>query len=477
MRVSVVGLGYVGLVSAAGLTKWDHDVVGLEVDAGRLAALRDGEIPLFEPGLDALVDEGRSSGQLSFTDAVTTAIPQAQVVVVAVGTHDGSGGWQTETIRACLEAIVPEMADDAVLAIRSTLPPDFVPEVPHLVRALRVTADRSPIPVMTNPEFTREGSAVRDFLEPDRVVIGILDDPSGRGARTLRRLYRTVDAPVLVLPAADAAMAKLGANLFLATKISFANELAALCEVFGADVDDVVAAMAFDPRIGGSFLRAGIGFGGSCLPHQVSMTIRSAREADLPTPLLGAVDGVNRGQPVRFVDRLGRMLDGLADRRIALLGLTFKPGTDDLRDAPGLTIARDLLDAGAVVVAYDPMPRARERAKAIVGGLQVAETALDALTGADGVGLVTEWPEFAELDWVAIRSVMRGNVVLDGRNVLPPQLLLAHGYTYAGFGRRLPARTAVPAQARPEKARVPKRLQRSLENGMGVSIALQPSGR
>lgn len=439
MRITVVGLGYVGLVSAAGLTTWNHDVVGLEVDRTRLDALARGETPLFEPGLDGLLEEATRTGRLRYTDSVESSVPQAQVVIIAVGTHDGSGGWQTETIRAALQAIVPAMAPDAVLTIRSTLPPEFVPEIVGLAHRLREEVGAERVPVLTNPEFTRESTAVADFLQPDRVVIGILDDPVGRGVRALKRVYRLVDAPILVLPAADAGMAKLGANLFLATKISFANELATLCEAFGADVDAVVHAMSFDPRIGGSFLRAGIGFGGSCLPNQVAMTIRSSREAGLPTPLLGAVDGVNRGQRVRFVDRMSRMLDGLAGRRVALLGLTFKPGTDDLRDAPALTIARDLIDLGADVVAYDPMPNARVRAAALVPGLQVVASVQAALADADAAGLLTEWPEFAALDWGSVRSLMRGTVVLDGRNALSPDAMQAAGFDYAGFGRRIPA--------------------------------------
>jgi UDPglucose 6-dehydrogenase len=203
--------------------------------------------------------------------------------------------------------------------------------------------------------------------------------------------------------------------------------------------------MAHDARIGGAFLRAGVGFGGSCLPHQVAMTIRAADEADLPTPLLRAVDEVNRGQRSRFVDRLASMLDGLADRRIALLGLTFKPGTDDLRDAPALAIAGQLLDAGADVVAYDPMPAARQRAASLVMGLRTAETAQDAVSDADAVGLITEWPEFLELDWRRLASRMRGRVVVDGRNVLPAEQLVAFGYHYAGFGRQADGSTKRPA--------------------------------
>lgn len=449
MRVSVVGLGYVGLVTAAGLAEWGHEVLGLEVDEARLASLRSGRLPLHEPQLDDLFASAVEARRLSFSGDVDQ-VRSAQVVIVAVGTHDGNGGWQTETIRACLEGIVPVLADDAVLVIRSTLPPEFLPELPGIVSRLRSDAGLSGVPVLINPEFTREGQAVRDFLTPDRVVIGVVADPDGRGARVVRRLYGAVTAPIIELPAADAVLAKLGSNLFLATKISFANELAALCEAFGADVGSVVEAMSHDPRIGGSFLRAGIGFGGSCLPHQVSMTIRSGRQAELEMPLLKAVDQINHDQRRVFVERirdgLGRPLEG---SRVALLGLTFKPGTDDLRDAPALTIAAGLLASGAEVVAYDPMPTARQRAADLLPGIRTTSSALDAVNGADAVGLVTEWAEFADLDWTAVRAAARGDLVVDGRNALDPGSVTAAGFRYMGFGRRVgtaeSARVAAPA--------------------------------
>jgi UDPglucose 6-dehydrogenase len=264
--------------------------------------------------------------------------------------------------------------------------------------------------------------------------------------RTIRRLYASVTAPIIEMPAADAVLTKLGSNLFLATKISFANELAALCEAFGGDVGSVVGAMSYDPRIGGSFLRAGIGFGGSCLPHQVTMTIRSGRQADLDLPLLKAVDHINHDQRRVFVERIRTGLERpLGVARVALLGLTFKPGTDDLRDAPALTIAAGLLAAGAQVVAYDPMPSARARAVELLPGMETVDSALDAARGADAIGLVTEWSEFRQLDWSAMRTVARGDLVIDGRNALDPGVVTAAGFRYAGFGRRVETTVAAPA--------------------------------
>jgi UDPglucose 6-dehydrogenase len=270
------------------------------------------------------------------------------------------------------------------------------------------------------------------------VVIGVADDPSGRGTRLLTHAYQPARAPILTMNAIDASFAKLGSNLFLATKISFANELAALCEAHGADITQVVGAMALDSRIGGKFLRAGIGFGGSCLPHQVAMTASAGVADGVATPLIQAVDTVNHGQRVRFVERVIDAVGGdLSGRRIALLGLTFKPETDDLRDAPALTIARLLIDRGARVVAYDPMPTARVRAVALVYGLEVADSALSALAGADAAGLVTEWSEFGTIDWRHAASVMHSPTMIDGRNFLEPTLLAAAGFRYVGFGRRV----------------------------------------
>ena len=437
MRVAVAGLGYVGLVTAAGLAEWGHDVLGIENNQARLTSLKSGALPLHEPQLDQLLAKHLEHRRVTISGDAGR-IDSVQVVIVAVGTHDGNGGWQTDTIRSCLEELVPRMADDSVLVIRSTLPPEFLPGLAPLVAQLRSAAGRLPLPVLINPEFTREGQAVSDFLSPERVVIGIVSDHDGRGARALRKIYASVATPILQMTAADAVLAKLGANLFLATKISFANELARLCEVFSADVTAVVDAMSYDERIGGSFLKAGIGFGGSCLPHQVSMTIRSASQAALDTPMFSAVDHINHRQRELFTERIRGAIDGsLEGARVALLGLTFKPGTDDLRDAPALTIAAELLAAGASVVAYDPMPTARDRAAQLVPGLQTAASALDAMQAADAVGLVTEWAEFLDIDWDAARAVVGGAVVIDGRNALDPAVVTAAGFRYAGFGRRV----------------------------------------
>jgi len=436
MRISVIGLGYVGLVTGACLARWNHDVTGVDADPQRLGALRDGRPPFHEPGLDRLLTSGIDSGRITFSQNAASAVASAEMVIVAVGTHDGNGGWQTDTMRRCLAEIVPEMADGATLVIRSTLPPDFIRQLDGIVASRRMNAGRSPLAVMLNPEFTREGRAIKDFQEPDRVVLGVISDPDGRGEAALRAVYRAADAPVLVMDALDAALTKLGSNLFLATKISFANELAELCDAFGADVSAVVEGMSHDARIGGAFLRSGIGFGGSCLPNQVTMTVRTGNEAGVPTPLLAAVDEVNHRRREQVVDRAASLLDGsVRGRRIALLGLTFKPDTDDLRDAPSLTIASRLIELGASVSAYDPMPRARLQSASLVPGLEVVSSWDEAVRDADAIVLVTEWREFLDLEWGQVATLVKRRIVIDGRNVLPGARLAAAGFVYSSFGR------------------------------------------
>ena len=436
MRITVVGLGYVGLVTAAGLARWDHEVIGLEADPDRLTSLLNGQVPLHEPGLDELVQTYAAAGTLQFSGRPAEALTSAHVVMLAVGTTDAEGNWQTGTLLRCLTEAVPLLADDAVLVVRSTIPPDFVRQLGSIVDEIRDQAGRPRVPVILNPEFTRESQAVADFLGPDRVVAGVIRDPDGHGVRTIRRVYHRVDAPIIVMRGVDASLSKLGANLFLATKISFANELARLCDAYGGRVDDVVGAMAYDARIGGSFLKAGIGFGGSCLPHQVTQTVRNAARIGVATPLLAAVDQINHDQRVEMVDRVQALTGGeLVGRRIALLGLTFKPGTDDLREAPALTVAALLIERGATVVAYDPMERARSRAAAQVDGLIVVDSAAEALADADAAALVTEWAEFAGLDWDSVAASMRQALIVDGRNALAPDVLARAGFTYVAFGR------------------------------------------
>lgn len=449
MKVTVVGQGYVGLVTAAGAAEWGHEVVGVEKHEGRLEALLGGHVPFHEPALGELVDTHLADGRLRFSAEAAEAVAASSLTFVAVGTVNADQHWETKTIAACLAEVVPHVPDDGAIVVRSTCPPEFIGQLVDYVDFLRRESGRELIAVMLNPEFTKEGTAVQDFLEPDRVVLGVASDPEARGVALLREFYAQVEAPVLVLSAMDAILSKLGANLFLATKISFANELAALCDLYGSQIERVIEGMAHDPRIGGSFLRAGIGFGGSCLPHQVTMTVRDASTRGHETPLLAAVDEINLRQKMSFVDRIDDLVGGLAGRRIALLGLTFKPHTDDLRAAPALDIASMLIDRGATVVAYDPMETARRNAKALILGLTVVSSAIEAVSGADAIALTTEWPEFVTLPWQQIAGIVGQRIVVDGRNALDPDALVGAGFVYSSFGRghRLPEEPAIAAAA------------------------------
>ena len=465
MKIAVVGLGYVGLVTAAGFARTGQEVIGIEHDPIRLGALQAGLVPIHEPGLETLLGDGLRDGDLRLSGMPAVAAT-ASVVIVCVGTDDGIGGWQTATVEACLAEVVPSLADDAVLLIRSTLPPSFVATLGERVGSLRREAGRGAVPVLLNPEFTSEGTAVRDFLAPDRIVLGVASDPAGYGEAVARELYDGFGAPILVQTANDACLTKIGSNLFLATKISFANELARLCELYGAGIDAVVDGMAYDPRIGGSFLRPGVGFGGSCLPHQVRMVVQGGRQAGLPMRLLTAVEDVNRDQVHQVEALLEARLGPLAGARIALLGLAFKPGTDDVREAPALAIAQALTDRAARIVAYDPMVRARARVAELMPTVRVVPSAIDALRRADAAVLVTEWPEFGQLDWSGILASMTRPLVIDGRNALDAPGLRSLGFDVVGFG--LHRDVAAPADRRPDARPAPSRL-------VTTTPALEPS--
>jgi UDPglucose 6-dehydrogenase len=436
VRIGVVGLGYVGLVTAMCIAEWNHEVLGIERDPDRLRQLKKGRLPFYEPGLSEVLAREVAAKRVRFTADPADGIASADIVLVTVGTHDGNGGWQTASVRRCLAELAPHIRDDAVIVLRSTLPPDFISELGDLVMEQRLAHGRPPVSLLLNPEFSQQGRAIEEFNHPKRVVIGIVHDPDGAGEVALRRLYAAVDAPILTMPAVEATLAKLGANLFLATKISYANELAALCDAFGADVKNVVQSMSYDDRIGDAFLGAGIGFGGSCLPHQVKMMVKSGGQAGARTPLLEAVDQVNMQQRRAFVARVADLLGGTPDGAVvALLGLAFKPNTDDIRDAPAITIAQLLLGAGARVQAYDPFERARTAATVAVPGIVVVDEIAEALTGADIAAVTTEWPEIITLDWPSMRPLMRRPLVVDGRNVLAPEDMANAGFTLSAFGR------------------------------------------
>jgi len=422
MRVAVFGAGYVGLVTGACFAELGHDVVVRDVVAVKIDALRAGRVPIHESGLDDLLEQNRE--RLAYTLDVSEAVEGADVVYIAVGTPPTySGDADLSAVWTVVDEL-PSVERRIVVAMKSTVPVGTGRAVRHRLDDRGLTN----VGYVSNPEFTAEGTAVRDFMEPDRIVIGAFDVADGD---LIAKLHEGIDAPVVRCDVPSAEMVKLAANAALVTRISFINEIANVCEATGADVTTVAEGIGLDRRIGPSFLRAGIGYGGSCFPKDSLALKQLAANSGYNFQLLNAVIEVNELQKRRVIGKLERRLGPLRGKRIALLGLAFKPGTDDMREAPSLVLAGRLLSEGADVVAWDPVADGA----AHLHGVEIAASALDALDGADAAVVVTEWPEVSELEWAVAADRMRGNVVVDGRNVLDPDELRTLGFVYEGIGR------------------------------------------
>jgi UDPglucose 6-dehydrogenase len=437
MHIAIVGAGYVGLVTAACLAHVGHDVVCLDVDAARIERLGRGELPVHEPGLDELVAEGQASGRLRFTTDYADTRGCA-LVIVAVGTLDAAEEWDGTIVRAAVKGIAADITLPRAIVIRSTLLPGTARAIADEVHAI----DPSVV-VAHNPEFTREAVAVADFLQPDRVVIGVDGhDEGGPGAtlaEALRELYAPLAAPVVVTDLTSAETIKVASNVFLAAKITFANEISRLTAATGADAQAVVDGMGLDKRIVRSFLSPGPGFGGSCFPSQARALPRLAAGYGVQTPLMDAIWKSNVSQADWLLDGLERALGrGLEGMRVALLGLTFKAGTDDLRESPAVRLGQALLARGAVVAAFDPV--SLEAGVALVTGgapdahIEAVATAAAACAGADAVVVATEWPEFATLDWAAIAPTMAGAIIIDGRRIVDAEAATAAGLRVVALG-------------------------------------------
>lgn len=450
MRISVVGSGYVGTVVAACLAYVGHHVVGLESDDAKLAVLREGRAPFHEEDLDDLVAAGLTAGRLQFTDNAADAVASSQIIFLCVGTPQGADDRpDMSAMREAVSAIGPLIDSDHVIVAKSTVPIGSGRWLQNLLDEAGSSSVHQPTScVVSNPEFLREGTAVRDFLHPDRVVIGG-NDP--RALDIVAAVYEPVLAhsssqngrrpPLIRTSLATAETIKYAANSFLAAKVSFINEIANICEFVGADVGEVAAAIGLDTRIGSSFLEAGVGWGGSCFGKDLRALIAVGTEHGYDSPLLRATLEVNEQQRRLLVKKVRRRLRGLRGQRVALLGLAFKPGTDDVRDAPAIDIARELLGADALVTAHDPVVRFLHE----LPTLRVTSDVFDAVSGADAVVLVTEWPEYRDLDLDRIAGVMRGNFVLDGRNALDAERVRAAGLVYDSIGRSR-IREVVPAR-------------------------------
>ena len=434
MNVVMIGAGYVGLVSGACFAEFGASVVCVDKDESRIDALRRGEIPMYEPGLDDLVERNVQAGRLAFTTDLAEPVGGADLVFIAVGTptRRGDGYADLKYVYAAAEEVAAYLQHYTVIVDKSTVPVGTAREVERVIRKANPDAD---FDVASNPEFLREGSAITDFMRPDRVVLGV---ESPRAEAMLRELYRPlnlIEAPIQVTDLESAEIIKYASNAFLATKISFINEISQLCEKTGADVHAVAKGMGLDGRIVKKFLHAGPGYGGSCFPKDTVALIRMAQEHGVSSRIVEAVVEVNASQKARMVAKVREALGGsVADRHIAVLGLTFKPETDDMRDAPSLAILPALADRGALITAHDPAGM-EEAKKVLPESISYADSIDATVTGADAVILMTEWNQYRGLDLAKLKSQMRGNVFVDLRNVYERSMMEKHGFEYACVGR------------------------------------------
>jgi len=437
MNITMVGSGYVGLVSGACFADFGHSVVCVDSNRGRIEALKAGRMPIYEPGLEALVAENVRQDRLSFVTDLDAAVAQADAVFIAVGTPSrrGDGFADLSFVYAAAREIAGALSGFTVVVTKSTVPVGTGDEVERIIREANPTAEFA---VVSNPEFLREGAAIADFKRPDRIVVGT-DEP--RAVAVMEQIYRPLylnAAPIVVTSRRTAELTKYAANAFLAAKITFINEIADLCEAVGADVQAVARGIGLDNRIGSKFLHAGPGYGGSCFPKDTLALVKTAQDAGTPLRLVETVVAVNdqrkRAMARKVIKACGGSVRG---RTVALLGLTFKPNTDDMRDAPSLAIAAGLQDAGATVRAYDP--EGMEQARILMPAVDYAENAYACAEGADALVIVTEWNAFRALDLDRLRQAMASGgsapVLIDLRNIYDPASAARHGFTYCGIGR------------------------------------------
>ncbi len=438
MRIAMVGAGYVGLVSGACFAEFGVDVCIVDTDAAKVAALRDGRIPIYEPGLDKLVMDNARDGRLRFTTSLAEAVDGADAVFLAVGTPSrrGDGHADLSYVFAAAEQVALAAQGPVVLVTKSTVPVGTGAKVKALVRQARPDLD---IAVASNPEFLREGNAIGDFMRPDRVVIGIEEGASGeRALAVLKRLYRPLylfETPIVATSIETAELIKYAANAFLAVKITYINEMADLCEKVGADVHDVARGIGLDGRIGRKFLHPGPGYGGSCFPKDTLALARTAQDYGAPVRLVETTIAVNDARKEQMAARVVAACGGSVEGKVvAVLGLAFKPETDDMRDSTALVLVPQLVAAGATVRAFDPAAVANAR-PLLPAAVHYAESALDAAQGADCLVLLTEWNEFRALSPERLKAAMRGDVLQDLRNVYDPEAMRAAGFRYGSIGR------------------------------------------
>ena len=433
MRVTMIGTGYVGLVSGACFADFGHDVVCVDKDREKIEKLEAGKIPIFEPGLEALVAENVKAGRLSFSLDLAASTPDADAVFIAVGTPSrrGDGFADLSYVHQAAREIAEVMNGYTVVVTKSTVPVGTGAEVEDILRKARPDADFA---VVSNPEFLREGAAIEDFKRPDRVVVGAEDE---RARKVMRELYRPLylnETPIVFTNRATSELIKYAANAFLATKITFINEMADLCEAVGANVQEVARGIGLDGRIGSKFLHAGPGYGGSCFPKDTLALVRTAQSAAAPTKIVEAVVDINAARKKKMADRVLAACGGsLEGKTIAVLGLTFKPNTDDMRDSPSLDIVPALQAAGATVRAFDPAGMGE--AQDLLDNVRYAEGPYQTLDGADAVVIITEWDEFRALDLERVKSLLKTPIMIDLRNIYRPEEMAESGFEYHSIGR------------------------------------------
>ena len=433
MRVAMIGTGYVGLVSGACLSEFGHSVVCVDKDAGKIAALKAGKIPIFEPGLDEVVATNVKAGRLSFTDTLADAVKEADAVFIAVGTPSrrGDGHADLSFVFAAAEEVAHAMDGYTVVITKSTVPVGTSRKVEDVIRKARPDAQCD---VVSNPEFLREGSAIEDFRRPDRVVVGC---DSERARDVLTEIYRPLylnETPILFTSRESSELIKYAANAFLATKITFINEMANICEKVGADVQEVARGIGLDKRIGSKFLNAGPGFGGSCFPKDTRALIKTAQDYDAPLRIVEAVNAVNDNRKRALARKVSKAFGGnLRGKSVAVLGLTFKPNTDDMREAPSIALITALQDMGANIRAYDP--EGMEQAKGVLVDVAYFNDPYACATGVDALVIATEWEQFRALDLPRLKEIMACPVIVDLRNVYRPAEMTKLGFIYESIGR------------------------------------------
>ena len=434
MRIAVIGTGYVGLVSGACFSEFGVSVTCVDKDEGKIERLKAGEIPIYEPGLEGLVASNMRAGRLAFTTDLPTAVAGADAVFIAVGTPSrrGYGHADLSYVYAAAEEIARALTGYAVVVTKSTVPVGTGRQVEQILRKVRPDGV---FDVVSNPEFLREGSAIGDFMRPDRVVIGAETERAREVMQALYRPLYLIETPIVFTTIETAELIKYAANSFLATKISFINEIADLCERVGADVQDVAKGIGLDGRIGGKFLHAGPGYGGSCFPKDCVALVRTAQEVEAPISIVEQVVRVNDARRRKMAEKIVKACGGsLAGKTLAVLGLAFKPNTDDMREAPSLTIVPALRELGAEIRAFDPESMAE--ARKLLPGVIFAADAYDAMRGADAAVLLTEWNEFRALDLDRMKGLLKTPTLIDLRNVYKPSEMAAAGFFYFSIGRR-----------------------------------------